>query len=137
MTLAGSYTPSDAPVQIERGHSAAPVADAELWPAGLRDDNCFTARCGQTWLLIAPERGGAQGQWQVVHDHVETWGEALALWRRMQAIPNFDVIRALPGERLRDLPVVALTAAKAALSREGWTLGVGDEWILRRAKDGE
>ena len=85
--LDGSYTPSEARVALTRGPGE--VAEyAEAWAAGLTGENCFVARCGGTFLLIAPERGGAPGCWQVVWDRVETWGEALAIWARLKDMPG-------------------------------------------------
>ncbi|WP_420012162.1 hypothetical protein [Tateyamaria sp.] len=131
LMLGGSYTPDAAEVRVEPGWGG--YADAgEAWAAGLRSDSCFTAVCGSTWLVLAPERGGPVGHWQVVWDHVDTWAEALAIWRRLGQAAHLVNIRALPSARLRALPLRILKSAVASMASQGWELVTGDEWVLRR-----
>ena len=155
-----SYKPSDAPVQVASGPVIGLVTAEEAWAAGVTANNSFTARCGDTWVLLAQERPGAvslahlstpdpddlaQGRttvpgstkaWQMVYDHFETWGEALAIWRALRNTGRIGVIRCLPSPKLKGLARPLLAAAQRAMAREGWVLEAGDEWILKRVGEG-
>ena len=135
-----SYKPSDAPVQVASGPVIGLVTAEEAWAAGVNAKNSFTARCGDTWVLLAQERPGAvpgaSEAWQMVYDHFETWGEALAIWRALRNTGRIGVIRCLPSPKLKGLARPLLAAAQRAMAREGWVLEAGDEWILKRVWEG-
>ncbi|WP_424829972.1 hypothetical protein [Ruegeria sp.] len=135
-----SYKPSDAPVQVASGPVIGLVTAEEAWAAGVNANNSFTARCGDTWVLLAQERpgavSGASEAWQMVYDHFETWGEALAIWRALRNTGRIGVIRCLPSPKLKGLARPLLAAAQRAMAREGWVLEAGDEWILKRVWEG-
>ena len=137
--LDGSYSASDTPVTVTAGPDLERITKAEAWAAGLNDRNTFTVACGDTWLILARERPPAsEGAWQKVYDHVETWGEALAIYRALQGSPHIKSVRALPSDKLRNLSKITLAAARRAMRAEGWILDTGDEWIMtREVADGQ
>lgn len=134
-----SYSASDMPVAVQPGPVIGLVTAAEAWAAAVTARNACTAQCGATWLLLAQERPPAgPGHWQVVYDHVETWSEALAIWRVLAGSPHIQVVRARPSGKLAGLPGMILKAAKRAMAREGWALETGADWIIRReVRDGQ
>ena len=105
---------------------------------GIVSGGALTLRCGKTIVVLAPDRGSVSGQWQVVLDHVETWSEALAIWRAMASGTNFKSIRAWPSEKLRDLNPLVRQAMEKAMETEGWILAVDPlEWTITRALAGD
>ena len=136
--IGGSYSASDQPVTTARGWASRVDADPrEAWAAGLTSENCVTLTCGQTFLLLAPERGGTRGHWQCVWDHVETWSDALAIWAHLRALPHVSRVRCLPSAKLRALPAAVVGAAAAAMRAQGWALWTGDEWVIERIGGGD
>ena len=129
-----TYSPSDTPVEVERGFGRLDLDAQKAWASGLTPGNCMTMTCGRTFLLLAPDRGLAPGHWQVVYDHVETWAEALAIWSHLRIVPRMARVRAWPSEKLRSLPAPVKAAATAAMARQGWDLNMGDhEWTITLA----